>query len=179
MGKKKPSRVKQKQRYEQNRVKLKLQAKPKSAEVPIRNNQPEQEEIFRIVSTGVYPFVLILEKTRVLLKMSEKAIAATKENLGLVKNKKRKGFRGVLFRWALGMMEKRVMAPIVYRLDEINSIKCEDGVLIFDYKDNIKKRSLSFESPGVEDVPVLSSFKEEDALNFVEKFRKTKADYGD
>jgi len=72
----------------------------------------------------------------------------------------------------LDNVEKFLEERIEYSLDEVESIYWDDGEIVIEVED---ENIISFDDVNVDDGDVLETFDEDDALEFIEVFEKTRS----
>jgi hypothetical protein len=122
---------------------------------------------------------LVLTNTSVSMKLSESVLQQARDEMqqDLQNNPdiKKGGLAARFAKFVTGAVESLLNHTIEYPLGDVESVKYQDGGLVFTYH---KKQALSFETVNVDGKPALKSFSPEDSQAFVERFSALKQQHG-
>jgi hypothetical protein len=118
---------------------------------------------------------LVLTDTSVSMKLSESVLKQAQDEMQQdLQNDpdiKKGGLAARFARFVTGAVESLLNHTIEYPLGDIESLRYQDGGLVFTYS---KKQRFSFETVSVDGKPALKSFSPEDAQAFAEQFSALK-----
>jgi hypothetical protein len=118
---------------------------------------------------------LVLTDSSVSMKLSESILQQAQDEMQQdLQNDpdiKKGGLAARFAEFVTGAVESLLNHTIEYPLGDIESVRYQDGGLIFTYH---KKHKLSFESVKVDSQPALKSFSPADAQVFLERFSALK-----
>ena len=122
---------------------------------------------------------LVLSDTSVTMKLSESVLQQARDEMHQdLQNDPDVQKGGLAARFAgfiTGAVESILTHTIDYPLGDIESVRYQDGALVFTYH---KKHRLGFESVSMDGKPALKSFSPDDAQAFVERFSALKHQHG-
>jgi hypothetical protein len=118
---------------------------------------------------------LVLTDTSVSMKLSESVLKQAQDEMQQdLQNDpdiKKGGLAARFARFVTGAVESLLNHTIEYPLGDVESVRYQDGGLVFTYR---KKQALSFETVNVDGKPALKSFSPEDAQALVQRFSELK-----
>jgi hypothetical protein len=118
---------------------------------------------------------LVLTDTSVSMKLSESVLKQAQDEMQQdLQNDpdiKKGGLAARFARFVAGAVESLLNHTIEYPLGDVESLRYQDGGLVFTYS---KKQRFSFETVSVDGKPALKSFSPEDAQAFAEQFSALK-----
>ena len=122
---------------------------------------------------------LVLTETSVSMKLSESVLKQAQDemqhDLQNDPDIKKGGLAARFAQFVTGAVDTLLNHTIEYPLGDIESVRYQDGGLVFAYH---KKHMLSFEKVSMDGKPALKSFSPEDSQAFVERFSILKQRHG-